>query len=929
MPNRYTLTKGSPAEGAGLENPMERFTVPNHSSTTVEDSQRPQGFDCAQLADFLAAVCTPGRVQLASIPPDGGGGPSAHNFDAADRDAIAGWADRLRGKHNLYFALNEPRADAANRKLRKTDVGRLRGVYVDLDPRSGLPLTDEKQRLIKVARENLDGNAPATLVIDSGNGVQLLWLFKKPLLATSSNKEKAERLGRDLAALLGGDSVQNVDRLLRLPFTTNLPTSKKRQAGRVAVGTRLLHSDGARWDVDELRALIPNAPQTEQKNQACQAVHFDWPHVVGVAEYADVPATVRDKFERALREDVELRALWDNGIKKGADESRSGYDAALACALKQHQFGATEVGQILQVFEFGRGPSGELDERYLTRLYGRAPVKTAVEDFCPIDGNTFEDAAGWDREAIKANADKLPYLKKNAPAQYEMLRATWNMRGACTYEQFDRIANVESSVKRSGAQGLLGLDDLDGSNLCLTAGEYVPDREWLIENLIPSGEVGSIVAPPGVGKTMFMLAVAEAVVSGGRVAGSEWRALEPRDVLYLGAEEDEAEARRRLNQMIDRETAQTEWDGTDGRAAIVDRIRKGGRLVYKCVRDKHAALVTPGRQNTPAVQEIIDAANRLGNTGLIILDPAISFAGGDENSNNDVHALIVACRQIAKETGAAVAIVHHTSKAGASNGSRELDAGRGGGALGGGVRWHIGAATMTEIEAKRFSVDDRRQWLGLEVPKMSYGPTTGVKWFSRKCSAALWREEPPEKASKNDAAEYEQAVQRIVDRLRGEGKMTARNFSDRYAGRDGPLGLGEKKVRACLDRAVREGHIVVERISGRDYLSAPPPKDEPFETPSPLKGPDTGCKPGATASVSPPPPPPTGAAAKVWAILDSWDTGDGVTPGELHTACKNRVSDKGGSADRSAYHAGLNTLLANENAIRRDDGRIYANRGWQ
>lgn len=43
-----------------------------------------------------------------------------------------------------------------------------------------------------------------------------------------------------IAKALGGDNCHNVDRLLRLPGTINMPNAKKRAAGRVPTLARII-----------------------------------------------------------------------------------------------------------------------------------------------------------------------------------------------------------------------------------------------------------------------------------------------------------------------------------------------------------------------------------------------------------------------------------------------------------------------------------------------------------------------------------------------------------------------------------------------------------------------------------------------------------------------------------------------------------------
>ena len=67
----------------------------------------------------------------------------------------------------------------------------------------------------------------------SGGGYQPIWLLDPPVPATPDAVQRAESITKETATLLGGDNIQNVDRLLRMPFTINYPNRKKRDGGRV------------------------------------------------------------------------------------------------------------------------------------------------------------------------------------------------------------------------------------------------------------------------------------------------------------------------------------------------------------------------------------------------------------------------------------------------------------------------------------------------------------------------------------------------------------------------------------------------------------------------------------------------------------------------------------------------------------------------
>jgi hypothetical protein len=68
-----------------------------------------------------------------------------------------------------------------------------------------------------------------------------------------------EARSAELMQRLGAKAgTQNIDRILRLPGTTNLPNAKKRRAGRVPCPTRLLNFNGVSYPLD---AFVPGAAE--------------------------------------------------------------------------------------------------------------------------------------------------------------------------------------------------------------------------------------------------------------------------------------------------------------------------------------------------------------------------------------------------------------------------------------------------------------------------------------------------------------------------------------------------------------------------------------------------------------------------------------------------------------------------------------------
>jgi len=165
--------------------------------------------------EFLEALHPEGLWALTAIKPSGGP-PSGRVFTSGERAQAAGWIDALQGVAGLYYSVNEVRPGFRGVKATKVDIVAAHYAHVDIDDLDGL----ERLRGYKL---------PPSLIVFSGGGYQAFWKFAEP----TTDLERVERINRQLAADLGGDNCHNIDRIMRLPGTINLPNAKKRKAGRV------------------------------------------------------------------------------------------------------------------------------------------------------------------------------------------------------------------------------------------------------------------------------------------------------------------------------------------------------------------------------------------------------------------------------------------------------------------------------------------------------------------------------------------------------------------------------------------------------------------------------------------------------------------------------------------------------------------------
>ncbi|MBA3511841.1 hypothetical protein [Sphingomonas sp.] len=192
-----------------------------------EASDRPEAVQRQQDIHRLLATIG-GPVQFVSIVPRGNGdGPVwVATFELGDPAAVA-WVARNDAEGRAsYYSLSIVR-DGLNKKATKADIVAARGLFVDIDPPKNGAAFDKASAL-----ENLRSlPMPPSFIVDSGGGLQPIWLFDTP----EPNLTLVEGVNRRLAEMTAGDHCFNIDRLLRVPGSLNTPDAKKAAAGRVPV----------------------------------------------------------------------------------------------------------------------------------------------------------------------------------------------------------------------------------------------------------------------------------------------------------------------------------------------------------------------------------------------------------------------------------------------------------------------------------------------------------------------------------------------------------------------------------------------------------------------------------------------------------------------------------------------------------------------
>lgn len=252
-------------------------------------------------------------------------------------------------------------------------------------------------------------------------------------------------------------------------------------------------------------------------------------------------------------------------------------------------------------------------------------------------------------------------------------------------------------------------------------GEEIPRRQWVVPGLLLRRNVSILVAPPGSGKSLLTLQMA--LMMGTAMTWGGWRPRKACKVLVINSEDDNDEMRRRLYAACD-EMKITTFTELRERLAIAEA--PGDIIIAKA--DSRTKTVVA----QPMVDRLVKTVTENG-FDVLIVDPFAETFEGDENSNSELKWAAVLWRAIARRTGAAVMLVHHTRKFGAEAGN--MDSARGGSALVGVARIVSTLFTMTKEEAEIYEVDEeeRHKFLRFDDAKANQALVTfAAKWFTKK-----------------------------------------------------------------------------------------------------------------------------------------------------------------------------------------------------
>ena len=363
---------------------------------------------------FLERLRPGGPWLLTAIVPDGG---LPTTVTARTAEQVEVFICQHNGKRNLYYSVNPTRI-VLTKKASKVDIAAIEYLPGDLDPKPDETTEAAKARYLAA----LKGHEPKpAAIIDSGNGINILLKlaqrielpgpvvfvnkktgaerdgYEKEALALIADAEsRAKALMEKLGSVAG---TQNIDRILRLPGTINLPNAKKRADGRVPCPARLIEFSGAVCKPEDFPAPLPPKPKTTVTSSAAidneDDITLDWAKVYQHAGWLKSIKDLPPKFNAKARTIIEHKGTLDDLNRKLAQAkpyaSWSEVSFALAAMFKidgrlsHEKIAAALMCDLECNYHITKMDTDRsTQERAIERLLRRAGVRPTVEGGLPV-----------------------------------------------------------------------------------------------------------------------------------------------------------------------------------------------------------------------------------------------------------------------------------------------------------------------------------------------------------------------------------------------------------------------------------------------------------------------------------------------------------------------------------------------------------------
>ena len=367
----------------------------------------------------------------------------------------------------------------AKNRVKAHETAGIPGLWADIDVVHSVHKKSELPPTIEAARAALSQfPQPATILVDSGHGLQAWWLFDTPWLFTENpDAERNQANGLtiwwhdQIAGLLSKngwqtDSTHDLARLMRIPGTTN----HKDPAEPVPV--TVLIDDGPRYpQADfilrmpdryyELGAAAQERSREEARNRNRQGTPRQRPQSNDPQPvYAPDDSLVLDpnaeppaaKLTALITNDPKFKRTWDETRRDLNDSSPSGYDMAMAASAAAAGWTDQEIVNVLIARRRRHAHDLKLRLDYYRKTIGKAKepleqqaaqerLEQALEEEPP------EGAQQAQKETIRESLTRIFGVEINRVVMYQGDPPQFRMetpQGEITIGHVNRLSNQKS-----------------------------------------------------------------------------------------------------------------------------------------------------------------------------------------------------------------------------------------------------------------------------------------------------------------------------------------------------------------------------------------------------------------------------------------------------------------------------------------------------
>lgn len=322
------------------------MTINSTFDANALNQPAPPEINPEELVSFIKTVRPDGNIKLATIGQYGGP-PLVNSFSIPEElQAVIEFCEDYKGR-NLYYELNLANNPAA-RKSKESDISAIIGVVVDLDPDCSNSYEAGRDALMNEKLEEVSTfPVEPTLVIDSGNGLQVIYLLNE----FSTDFERVKSLSKNLAIHFGGDTTYSIDHLFRLPGTWNYPNQKKLDKGYPSEPSQAISiiNNGPHCSIEELENAIEWINSVSNED-----IQFE-------NTSTTEPGIAFRKLELLMKHNLKLRNRWIGDSSGLEDTSRSGMDFSMVSMLKQLGLTYEETHCIMLEYPHGKVAEKEAD----------------------------------------------------------------------------------------------------------------------------------------------------------------------------------------------------------------------------------------------------------------------------------------------------------------------------------------------------------------------------------------------------------------------------------------------------------------------------------------------------------------------------------------------------------------------------------------